>query len=88
MFICYFGDTLGAGEGMQEAARASEMCMGFKELSPILTVLGASYHFVHAQDHSDFSILFLLMGLVGSGVFTPWPNRPWPPFGKKNFFSP
>ena len=23
---------------------------------------------------------------LSSGIFTPWPNRPWPPLAKKNFF--
>ena len=42
----YLGDTLGVGGGVEEAARATERCTWakFKELSPILTVLGASYY--------------------------------------------
>ena len=44
--FCYLGDTLGAGGGTNEAARARVRCAWakFKELSPILTALGASYH--------------------------------------------
>ena len=43
--FCYLGDTLGAGGGMEEAARARVRCAWakFKELSPILTARGASY---------------------------------------------
>ena len=43
--FCYLGDTLGAGEGVEEAARARVRCAWakFKELSPILTARGASY---------------------------------------------
>ena len=43
--FCYFGDTLGAGEGVEEAARARVRCAcaKIKELSPILTARGASY---------------------------------------------
>ena len=42
----YLGDTLGAGGGVDEAARARVRCARakFKELSPILTACGASYH--------------------------------------------
>ena len=41
--FCYLGDTLGAGGGVEEAARARVRCAWakFHELSPILT---ASYH--------------------------------------------
>ena len=44
--FCYLGDTLGAGGGADEAARARVRCAWakFKELSPILTAHGASYH--------------------------------------------
>ena len=37
--FCYWGDTLGAGGGVEEAARARVICAWakFKELSPILT---------------------------------------------------
>ena len=44
--FCYLGDTLGAGGGADEAARARVRCAWakFKKLSPILTALGASYH--------------------------------------------
>ena len=43
--FCYLGDTLGAG-GVGEVARARVRCAWakFKELSPILTAQGASYH--------------------------------------------
>ena len=43
--FCYLGDTLGAGGGVEEAARARVKCAWakFKELSPILTARGASY---------------------------------------------
>ena len=43
--FCYLGETLGAGGGMEEAARARVRCawFKFKELSPILTARGASY---------------------------------------------
>ena len=43
--FCYLGDTLGAGGGVEEAARARVRCAWakFKELSPILTAWGASY---------------------------------------------
>ena len=43
--FCYLGDTLGAGGGVEEAARARVRCAWakFKELSPILTTQGASY---------------------------------------------
>ena len=44
--FCYLGDTLGSGGGVVEAARASRVRCAwakFKELSPILTVRGASY---------------------------------------------
>ena len=42
--FCYLGDTLGAGGGVEEAARARVRCAWakFKELSPVLT-RGASY---------------------------------------------
>ena len=44
--FCYFGNTLGAGGGVEEAARARVRCAWakFKEFSPILTARGASYH--------------------------------------------
>ena len=44
--FCYLGDTLGAGGGMDEAARAKVRCAWakFKELSSIITALGASYY--------------------------------------------
>ena len=44
--FCYLGDTLGAGGGVEEAARARVRCAWakFKELSPILTARSASYH--------------------------------------------
>ena len=37
--FCYLGDTLGAGGGVEEAAKARVRCAWakFKELSPILT---------------------------------------------------
>ena len=43
--FCYLGNTLGSGGGVVEAARARVRCAlaKFKELSPILTVHGASY---------------------------------------------
>ena len=43
--FCYLGDTLGAGGGAEEAARARVRCAWakIKELSPILTAHGASY---------------------------------------------
>ena len=43
--FCYLGDTIGAGGGVEEAARARVRCAWakFKELSPILTARGASY---------------------------------------------
>ena len=43
--FCYLGDALGSGGGVVEAARAKMRCAWakFKELSPILTVPGASY---------------------------------------------
>ena len=43
--FCYLGDTLGAGGGVDEAARARVRCAWakFKELSPILTARGASH---------------------------------------------
>ena len=43
--FCFLGDTLGAGGGVEEAARARVRCgwAKFKELSPILTARGASY---------------------------------------------
>ena len=43
--FCYLGDTFGAEGGLEEAARARVRCAWakFKELSPILTALGASY---------------------------------------------
>ena len=43
--FCYLGNTLGAGGGVEEAARARVRCawVKFKELSPILTARGASY---------------------------------------------
>ena len=43
--FCYLGDTLGAGGGVEEVARARVRCAWdkFKELSPILTARGASY---------------------------------------------
>ena len=41
--FCYLGDTLGSGVGVVEAARATVRCAWAKELSPILTVRGASY---------------------------------------------
>ena len=44
--FCYLSDMLGAGGGGEEAARARVRCAWakFKELSPILTVRGASYN--------------------------------------------
>ena len=44
--FCYLGNTLGAGGGMEGAARARVRCARakFKELSSILTARGASYH--------------------------------------------
>ena len=44
--FCYLGDTLGAGVGVEEAARARVRCdwAEFKEISPILTARDASYH--------------------------------------------
>ena len=44
--FCYTGNTLGAGGGADEAARARLRCAWaeFKELSPILTACGASFH--------------------------------------------
>ena len=44
--FCYLGDTLGAGGGADEAARARVRCdwAKFKELLPILTARGTSYH--------------------------------------------
>ena len=43
--FCYSGNTLRAGEGVEEAARARVRFAWakFKELSPILTARGASY---------------------------------------------
>ena len=43
--FCYLGDTLDSGGGVVEATRARVRCAWtkFKELSPILTVRGASY---------------------------------------------
>ena len=41
--ICYLGDTLGSGEGVVEVARVRCAWAKFRELSPILTVRGASY---------------------------------------------
>ena len=43
--FCYLGDTLGSGVGVVEASRARVRCAWakFAELSPILTVRGASY---------------------------------------------
>ena len=43
--FCHLGDTLGAGGGVEEAARARVRCAWakFKELSPILTARGASH---------------------------------------------
>ena len=43
--FCYLGDTLGSGGDVVEAARARVRCAWakFKELSPGLTVRGASY---------------------------------------------
>ena len=43
--FCYLGNKLGSGGGVVEAARARVRCAWakFKELSPILTVRGASY---------------------------------------------
>ena len=47
--FCYLGDTLGAGGGVEEAARASVRCVWakFKELPPVLTVRGATYFKPH-----------------------------------------
>ena len=45
--FCYLGDTLGAGGGVEEAARAkSEICLGKVQgvIWTILTARGASYH--------------------------------------------
>ena len=44
--FCYLGDTNGAGGGADEAARAKMRFdwAKFKELLPILTACGASYH--------------------------------------------
>ena len=45
--FCYLSDTLDAGEGVDEAARARVLRCAwtkFKELSPISTARDASYH--------------------------------------------
>ena len=44
--FCYLGDTLGAGGGTNETARARVRCdwAKFKKLSSILAVRGTSYH--------------------------------------------
>ena len=44
--FCYLGDTLGVRGGVEEATRAIVRCAWakFKELFPILTARGASYH--------------------------------------------
>ena len=49
--FCYLGDTLGAGGGVEEAARARVRCAWakFKELSLILTARGASYRIKHLK---------------------------------------
>ena len=46
MFPSYLGDTLGAGGGVEEAARARVRCAWakFKKLSPILTAQGTEYN--------------------------------------------
>ena len=51
--FCYLGDTLGSGGGVVEAARARVRCAWakFKQLSPILTVRGAS----SIADYKTFS---------------------------------
>ena len=50
--FCYLGDTLGAGGGVDEAARARVRCAWakFKEISPILTARGAS----HPHEREEF----------------------------------
>ena len=42
--FCHLDDTLGAGGGVKEAARVRSAWAKFRELSPILTACGASYH--------------------------------------------
>ena len=50
--FCYLGDTLGAGGGTEETARARVQCdwIKFKELWSILAVRGASYHMIKGRD--------------------------------------
>ena len=44
VFFCYLGDTLGAGGGVEEAARARVRCAWAKFKNLLLTARGASYH--------------------------------------------
>ena len=54
--FCYLGDTIGSGGGVVVAARARVRFAWaiFKELSPILTVPGASYR-IKGRIYSDLS---------------------------------
>ena len=65
--FCYLGDTLGSGGGVVEAARARMRCAWdkFKELSPILTVRGAS-HRIKGTIYSACaqSVLILILILI------------------------
>ena len=61
--FCYLGDTLGAGGGVEEAARARVRCAWakFKELSPILTARGASYR-IKGKIYKDYVQSALIYG--------------------------
>ena len=57
--FCYLGDTLGAGGGLEEVARARVRCAWakFKELSPILIARSAPYHIKGNIYKADQSVL-------------------------------
>ena len=61
--FCYLGNTQGSGGGVVEASRARVRCASakFKELSPILTVRGASYR-IKGRIYSACVHSFLIYG--------------------------
>ena len=78
--FCYLGDTLGAGGGADEAARAKVRFdwAKFKELSPILTACGASYH-MKGEIFRSVSKVYWHMGLRHGQwrlrICRAWENR-------------
>ena len=73
---CYLGDTLGSGGGVVEAARARVRCAWakFKELSPILTVSGASYR-IKGRIYSACVQSVLIYGTETWAMRDWWPDK-------------